>query len=212
MTTYSLLTSNRQALSDKGAMEALLKQGIKVLAFGLQADLDTLIHGNERYLNARLLQTYPIQGTYPDVTIQDGKNIAAFQDQLEQLSSLAPSFNLEQYLIEHADAYNSLLVEAGAGTGKTTVMIDRILFLLHTVPGLTLEDIGMITFTNEATQNMKHKIQATLMQRYLATYSPRYLQYLEDSAKIQIQTIHSFSRSIINELGTSIGYAHALRL
>ena len=212
MTTYSLLTSNRQALSDKGAMEALLKQGIKVLAFGLQADLDTLIHGNERYLNARLLQTYPIQGTYPDVTIQDGKNIAAFQDQLEQLSSLAPSFNLEQYLIEHADAYNSLLVEAGAGTGKTTVMIDRILFLLHTVPGLTQEDIGMITFTNEATQNMKHKIQATLMQRYLATYSPRYLQYLEDSAKIQIQTIHSFSRSIINELGTSIGYAHALRL
>ena len=121
------------------------------------------------------------------------------------------ALNPEQYTAV-TTTEGPVLVLSGAGTGKTTVMIDRILFLLHTVPDLSLEDIGMITFTNEATQNMKHKIQTTLMQRYLATHSPRYLQFLEDSAKIQIQTIHSFSKGIINELGTSIGYAHSLSL
>jgi ATP-dependent exoDNAse (exonuclease V) beta subunit len=212
MIKYSLLTSDSNIISNKDFIDALLKQGIKVLAFGAPDDMRILATNNERYQTARSLQTYPILHGCPVLTLNDGQdannNIAA----LEKLAALAPSFNLEQYLIEHADAYNSLLVEAGAGTGKTTVMIDRILFLLHTVPDLSLEDIGMITFTNEATQNMKHKIQTTLMQRYLATHSPRYLQFLEDSAKIQIQTIHSFSKGIINELGTSIGYAHSLSL
>ena len=212
MIRYSLLTSDSSIIENKGAIDTLLKQGIKVLAFGAPAALRMLTANNERYQKARLLQTYLIQGSYPVVTIEDGYDAKSKQAALEKLAALAPSFNLEQYLIEHADAYNSLLVEAGAGTGKTTVMIDRILFLLHTVPDLSLEDIGMITFTNEATQNMKHKIQTTLMQRYLATHSPRYLQFLEDSAKIQIQTIHSFSKGIINELGTSIGYAHSLSL
>lgn len=212
MVRYSLLTSDSNIITNTGAICALLKQGIKVLVFGAPSSIDPLIKGNEKYQKARLLQVYPIQAEYPVITIKDGRITDSEKISLEQLSTLAPSFNYEQYLIEHADAYNSLFVEAGAGTGKTTVMIDRILFLLHTVPDLAMEDIGMITFTNEATQNMKHKIQAALMQRYLATQAPRYLSFLENSSKIQIQTIHSFSRSIITELGTSIGYAQSIAL
>lgn len=212
MIHYSLLTSDRSVLADKRTLQTLLSQGIKVIVFGAASDLDTLSLGLESYKNARLLQLYPVAGSLPVLTVKDGALDEKTHKVLECISAKARSFNFEQYLIEHADANNSLFVEAGAGTGKTTVMVDRILFLLHTVPDLTMEDIGMITFTNEATQNMKHKIQAALMQRYLATQAPRYLKFLENSSKIQIQTIHSFSRSIINELGTSIGYAQSIGL
>ena len=148
MISYSLLTSDSSIIANKGAIDALLKQGIKVLAFGMPEEVRKLAVNNEQYQKARLLQTYPIHQNRPVLTINDGHDAKSHITALEKLAALAPSFNLEQYLIEHADAYNSLLVEAGAGTGKTTVMIDRILFLLHTVPDLSLEDVGMITFTN----------------------------------------------------------------
>lgn len=212
MINYSLLTSDRAILADKGEIHDLLCQGIKVIAVGVPADLEKLGTSFENYKKARLLQLYPVRNPIPTLTVKDGALDDKTREMLQSISELAPAFNREQYLIEHADADNSLFVEAGAGTGKTTVMVDRILFLLHTVPDLKMEDIGMITFTNEATQNMKHKIQAALVQRYLATQAPRYLTFLENSSKIQIQTIHSFSRSIINELGTSIGYAQSIGL
>ena len=70
----------------------------------------------------------------------------------------------------------------------------------------------MITFTNEATQNMKHKIQNVLKKRFQATKSSRYIRMLEDISKIRIQTIHSFSKDIISELGESIGYSQSVAL
>jgi len=211
MPKYSLLTSDPALIQDKSSIEMLLFRGVKVIAFGQANELDQLARGFERFRDVRLLQTYPITGQFPSITIKDGI-FGAHEHLFEVLTTKAPAFNYEQYLVEHADAYNNVIVEAGAGTGKTTVMIDRILFLLHTVPELRLEDIGIITFTNEATQNMKHKLQAALTKRYYATRAPRYLHLLEDSAKIQVQTIHSFSKDIINELGSSIGYAKSLGL
>lgn len=212
MADYSILTSNIDEIANKERIEGYLCQGIKVIAFGHPSDLDSLSIGLEEYKKAHLLQLYPVLDNIPSITIRNGILAKNDLDALETITKLASGFNYEQYLIEHADVADSLIVEAGAGTGKTTVMIDRILFLLRTVPGLTMEDIGLITFTNEATQNMKKKIQEALMKRYKATKLPEYLTALESSAKLHIQTIHSFSRSIINELGPNVGYAQSIAL
>lgn len=210
MIQYSLLTSDRTILADREGIQGLLRQGIKVIAFGAVSDLERLSTGAEKYRDARLLQLYTVQKKIPAFTIEDGKLDRDTRRALENASRAAPEFNCEQYLIEHADPDNSILAEAGAGTGKTTVMVDRVMFLLHTVPDLSMEDIGMITFTNEATRNMREKIQAALMRRYLVTGAARYLLLLEDSSKLRVQTIHSFSRGIIEEFGTSIGYARSI--
>ncbi|HPC45166.1 MAG TPA: UvrD-helicase domain-containing protein, partial [Candidatus Latescibacteria bacterium] len=61
----------------------------------------------------------------------------------------------------------TLLVEASAGTGKTTTMLGRLLFLLTTPtsegerpPRLT--EIAAITFTERAAQELKDRLRARL--------------------------------------------------
>ena len=114
MAHYSLLTSDQTILADKKRIQELLCQGIKVIAFGASSNLDRLAIGLEKYKNARLLQLYPIPNAIPVLTIKDGSLDAAARTSLESISRMAPAFNHEQYLIEHADANNSLFVEAGA--------------------------------------------------------------------------------------------------
>ncbi len=58
---------------------------------------------------------------------------------------------------EEADA--NIVVKASAGTWKTTVMIDRILYLMHMVLDLDMSEIYRITFTNEATNQMNDRLQ-----------------------------------------------------
>ena len=48
----------------------------------------------------------------------------------------------------------ALLVEAGAGTGKTSVLTKRFLHLLDRHPDWPLESIIAITFTEKATREM----------------------------------------------------------
>ncbi len=57
------------------------------------------------------------------------------------------------------------MVKASAGTGKTTVMIDRILYLMHMVPDLDMSEIFMITFTNEATNQMNDRLQGDTSEK-----------------------------------------------
>ena len=209
---YSLLTTDSGILLDKEYIDRQLSSGIKVIAFGGKDLCDTVKTGRKEFIDAKLLQVFECSENLPKITVSDGEFISETEAEMQKLVSAVPKFNYEQYAVEHADPYRSLIVEAGAGTGKTTVMIDRIMFLMHTVPGLSFEDIGMITFTNEATQNMKHKIQNVLKKRFQATKSSRYIRMLEDISKIRIQTIHSFSKDIISELGESIGYSQSVAL
>lgn len=203
---YSVLSSDRELTTDKARILNYLSQGIKVILFGTRKDMSFPKSDFLKYADIRLLQFYAVGEDCPSVTIYDGYMNSDEFNVITALSNDAGGFNLEQYVIEHHAADNNMIVEAGAGTGKTTVMIDRILFLLHTVPDLMPQDIGMITFTNDATQHMKHKIQQELMKRFKATGHPRYTLLLENCANLRIQTIDSFSSNFISEFGSSIGY------
>ena len=118
---------------------------------------------------------------------------------------LKTTFNYEQYEIEHAPLENNMVVKAGAGTGKTKVMIDRIMFIKHMQPAISLEDIVMITFTNESTMEMRTRLANRLAAYYQMTKDKMYLEWMDELAYMQISTIHTFAKNMIGLLGEDLG-------
>lgn len=118
-------------------------------------------------------------------------------------------FNLEQYLIEHADPEKNIVIRAGAGTGKTFTMISRIGYVcyMQNIPIHNMADrIVMITFTNEAADQMEEKLKTYFRNCYLITFRPDYLTMIARIDRMQISTIHSYAKNLIAILGTEFGY------
>jgi DNA helicase-2/ATP-dependent DNA helicase PcrA len=78
-----------------------------------------------------------------------------------------------------------LLVIAGAGTGKTRVITERIRYLLETQPDLAGEQILGLTFTEKAAGEMKWRVSQTVGER---------------GQKVQVSTFHAFCATILSEL------------
>jgi ATP-dependent helicase/nuclease subunit A len=98
-----------------------------------------------------------------------------------------------------------VLVAAGAGTGKTSTVVGRILYLLgvpvagHTIPApLRLDDIAAITYTNAAAADLKRKLRAELRRA-----GKRDLAYELDAARIG--TIHAFCGALLREFALRSG-------
>ena len=209
MARYSVFTNDNKIICNDLYIAESLKKGLKLILLCNKERRQNLKGKYESYVSAGLLHLHIINGEdLPTLTIEDGTIKENIKSEFSEICKSVPTFNAEQYIIEHAPYDKDIIVKAGAGTGKTTVMIDRILFLLHTVPDLKLDEIGMITFTNEATMNMKHKLQNVLLKRYKATGAVKYVKMLEEQSKVDIRTIHSFSREVIKELGSVIGYGN----
>ena len=59
----------------------------------------------------------------------------------------------------------NVVVIAGAGTGKTTILVNRILNLLLREPSpLAITEIVALTFTNKAATEMKQRLRAQLLR------------------------------------------------
>ena len=59
----------------------------------------------------------------------------------------------------------NVVVVAGAGTGKTTILVNRILNLLMREPNpLAITEIVALTFTNKAATEMKQRLRAQLLR------------------------------------------------
>ncbi len=75
---------------------------------------------------------------------------------------------------------NPLLIVAGAGTGKTTVMAQRILWLVESDRSRPDEILGL-TFTNKASRNLKERVR----------------EVLGPDADVTVATYHSFGASLV---------------
>ena len=140
-------------------------------------------------------------------TIYEGNCTADEKIFLEQLAEKS-TFNIQQYFIEHASPVKNILVKAGAGTGKTYSMVSRIAFLCnkHEKPVVNLiDDIAMVTFTNDAADNMKNRLKQMFINYYVLTSNSKFLKYIEDTDFMCISTIHKFAREIIKEASMQMG-------
>ena len=95
-----------------------------------------------------------------------------------------PTFNSEQRAaIEARNPY--LLCAAGAGSGKTTVMVESVAQKLKENLSKDISTFLIITFTNEAAANMKRKVQERLTgeARKGEAWAARGLANLENATK-----------------------------
>ncbi|MGA3204725.1 MAG: UvrD-helicase domain-containing protein, partial [Bryobacteraceae bacterium] len=90
----------------------------------------------------------------------------------------------------------SLIVEASAGTGKTTELVKRIVAVLGQGK-TTIDRIAAVTFTHKAAGELKLRLRAELdKERHAAPALEDALQRLEEAS---IGTIHSFCAQILRE-------------
>jgi len=202
---YSLIVSGEKFKENLSQLSKILSAGIKVFAF-TEANADKKLENLQHYRNFRLFVLNNHQFTIPSLYIEDGLIPNNEKSSFEELCKQFPSFDKNQYNVEHFGINNTLIVKAGAGTGKTTVMIDRILYLLAMCDGLKMNEIGMITFTNAATNNMVEKLQTKFMELYQSTGQQKFIGYLEQLSGLQIATIDSFFKNIISEESIALGY------
>lgn len=205
---YSILLSNLLLSKYKLKIMDWLSFGIKVIWFGTIADIAWL---KETYpLFAKELLLLPYVADFQDEKIIiDGHDPDDFLSVLEEK---CPLFNVAQYRVEHCDPKAHIVVEASAGTGKTKVMVDRILYLMHTVPNLNMGEISMITFTRDAAGQMNQRLQSALVRRYELTKQQKYLRWLEQQSQMNISTIHSFALAMLKEYGIGSSFTNALAI
>lgn len=95
-------------------------------------------------------------------------------------------------------------VRAGAGTGKTEVLINKILCILKTDKSVNLSNFGIITFTNKAAEELRVRLSNAIYDEWLSSDTDNN-DYLRGQAElvnmIEIGTIHNFCENIIREYG-----------
>lgn len=156
--------------------------------------------------SAYLLPHY--EGALDFFTIIDGKSEENYESFLK-FADKESNFNIEQYKVEHSNLKKNIIVRAGAGTGKTFTMISRIAFICH-MQNCAMKEMAnrivMITFTDDAANQMEDKIKRYFNNYYLLTGDTDCLAFINQIEDMQISTIHSYAKKIISQLGFEFGY------
>lgn len=88
-----------------------------------------------------------------------------------------------------------LLVSASAGSGKTTVMLGRVIRLIE--DGYSLKNMLISTFTVSAADDMRAKLSKNLTKAYAETGEARYAEELEYLPSADICTLHKWCQKLI---------------
>jgi ATP-dependent helicase/nuclease subunit A len=94
----------------------------------------------------------------------------------------------------------TLFVEAGAGAGKTTSLVERILALVES--GTPIDSIAAITFTEKAAAELRHRVRARLSERAAECNDRLHEPFSAALARLDhapIGTLHAFARRILDE-------------
>ncbi len=103
----------------------------------------------------------------------------------------------------------NLFVEAGAGTGKTTALVGRIVTLITSGRG-EMGGLAAITFTEAAAAELRDRVrreieQAAVDKRLDSDARTRCEGAVAEMDAASIQTLHSFAQSLLRELPLEAG-------
>ena len=106
------------------------------------------------------------------------------------------------------DLSTNLLVEAGAGSGKTTALVSRL--LQHVITGTPVEQLAAVTFTRKAADELRERFQLRLevVVRDPSADSvahARCVVALRDLERAFLGTIHSFCARLLRERPIEVG-------
>ena len=114
-----------------------------------------------------------------------------------------PKFNDSQSEAIRAEN-RSILVSAAAGSGKTTVMVEKIKETLIRHPEASVSDFLVITFTRDAARNMKDKLRDRL-EEASQEGSEQAARALAEIETASVSTIHSFCTQLLKEYNDDAG-------
>ncbi len=107
-----------------------------------------------------------------------------------------------------ANVAENILVEAGAGTGKTTSLIGRIVEILASGHA-TVDELAVVTFTHKAAAELSARVREELEKAIPDEPDPERRRRLAEGARglyrARIETIHSFATSLLRERPVEAG-------
>ncbi len=103
------------------------------------------------------------------------------------------------------------VVVAGAGSGKTTVMTARVVWLVGTGRVLPGEVLGL-TFTTKAAGELGARVRGALDGLASATRTSRTAGFDEELAEPTISTYHAYAGGLLTEHGLRLGIEPGLRV
>ena len=107
------------------------------------------------------------------------------------------------------DRNKDILVSASAGSGKTAVLVDRVIKMLKEDRHLNIDEMLLVTFTKEAAKNMRERIRQRLIEDKNDQHMKKQINRL---ALANISTIHSFCEQLIKRYYYVIGLDPQYRL
>ncbi|MBP1761948.1 MAG: addA, partial [Firmicutes bacterium] len=104
----------------------------------------------------------------------------------------------QQQAIESRNS--NLLVAAAAGSGKTAVLVERIIRMICQ-DGLNIENLLIVTFTNAAAGEMRERITAAIIRELeLNPDNPEHLRHqLQMIGRSSICTVHAFCTNVVRD-------------
>ncbi len=108
----------------------------------------------------------------------------------------------QQAAVEHAQG--NLLVVASAGTGKTTVLTQRCIYLLTQMePPCRIDELLVVTFTRAAAAELKSRLSEALRDQIASTRDPRLREHLRQQQALldaaDIGTIDSWAGRLVRQ-------------
>ena len=107
-----------------------------------------------------------------------------------------------------------LLVSAAAGSGKTKVLVDRLMkYIMDPKAPCNIDDFLMITYTKAADAELRAKIAAKLSEHLAAQPENRHLQrQMQRLYLAKISTVHAFCTDLLRQHAGELDLAADLRV
>ena len=100
----------------------------------------------------------------------------------------------------------NMLVEAGAGSGKTTLMVDRL--MAYIARGTPVDALAAVTFTKKAANELRQRLEIKMEDRartQRGEVQQRFAVALQNRERMFIGTVHAFCGRILREHALDAG-------